>query len=75
MDWVFADGPPQQAKVYDNNSYQDFHAVITKDFSEEIYWLEEEDRLFRKLWEERRLREEAARKKVSSLYAMAFEVV
>ncbi|XP_020584650.1 LOW QUALITY PROTEIN: starch synthase 3, chloroplastic/amyloplastic [Phalaenopsis equestris] len=64
LDWVFADGPPQQAKVYDNNSYQDFHAVIPKGLSEkEIFWLEEEDRIFKKLWEERRLKEEAARKK------------
>lgn len=63
LDWVFADGPPQQAKVYDNNSYQDFHATVAKGLYEEIYWLDEEDRIFRKLWEERRLKEEARRKK------------
>ncbi|KAI0507517.1 hypothetical protein KFK09_013642 [Dendrobium nobile] len=63
LDWVFADGPPLQTKVFDNNNYQDFHAAIRKGLSEEIYWLEEEDRIFRKLWEERRFKEEAARKK------------
>lgn len=67
LDWVFADGPPQQANVYDNNNHQDFHTIITENFSDEIYWAEEENRLFWKLREERRLTEEAARKKAEKM--------
>lgn len=65
MDWVFADGPPQNAVVYDNNDRQDFHAIVPDSIPEELYWVEEEHQIFRKLQEERRLREEAVRAKVS----------
>ena len=65
MDWVFADGPPQHAKVYDNNHRQDFHAIVPKCFPEELYWVEEEHQIYKKLQEERRLREEAIRAKVT----------
>ncbi|KAL1537324.1 Soluble starch synthase 3, chloroplastic/amyloplastic [Salvia divinorum] len=63
LDWVLADGPPQQAVVYDNNNMQDFHAIVPKSIAEELYWAEEEQILFRKLQTERRSREEAIRAK------------
>lgn len=59
LDWVFADGPPQHAMVYDNNHRQDFHAIVPKCIPEQQYWIEEEHKIYRKLQEERRLREEA----------------
>ncbi|CAH2038226.1 unnamed protein product [Thlaspi arvense] len=59
IDWVFADGPPKGAVVYDNNSLQDFHALVPLRTPEELYWSEEEKLMFRKLQEERRLKEEA----------------
>lgn len=65
MDWVFADGPAQKAVVYDNNHRQDFHAIVPNCISEELYWVEEEHQLYKKLQEERRLREDAACAKVS----------
>ncbi|KFK43443.1 hypothetical protein AALP_AA1G125900 [Arabis alpina] len=64
IDWVFADGPPKGAFLYDNNSYQDFHALVPRRTSEYIYWLEEENLVLRKLQEERRLKEEAMRVKM-----------
>lgn len=67
LDWVFADGPPQNATVYDNNHRHDFHAIVLKSIPEEQYWVEEEHQIYRKLQEERRLREEAIRAKVSAL--------
>ncbi|PKA53519.1 Soluble starch synthase 3, chloroplastic/amyloplastic [Apostasia shenzhenica] len=73
LDWVFADGPPQQAKVYDNNGYQDFHAAVTDGLSEEIYWVEEENRVFSKLQEDRKLKEEASRKKAEKTARMKAE--
>lgn len=51
--------------MYDNNHRQDFHAVVPKGIPEEMYWVEEEHQIFRKLQEERKLREEAVRAKVS----------
>ncbi|KAJ0960916.1 hypothetical protein J5N97_001214 [Dioscorea zingiberensis] len=60
VDWVFADGPPQKAKVYDNNNRLDFHAIVPKSISEELFWVEEEHRIFRKLQEERKLKQEAS---------------
>lgn len=65
LDWVFADGPPQKAVVYDNNGHQDFHAIVPKTVPEELYWIEEEHQTYRKLQEERRIREEAVRAKVN----------
>ncbi|XP_024018639.1 starch synthase 3, chloroplastic/amyloplastic [Morus notabilis] len=63
LDWVFADGPPEKAIVYDNNRRQDFHAIVPKSISEELYWVEEEHQIYKKLQEERRLREEEKRAK------------
>ena len=68
LDWVFADGPPQNAIVYDNNHRQDFHAIVPKSISVEQYWVEEEYQIYKKLQEERRLREEAERAKVMHNY-------
>ncbi|XP_073008814.1 starch synthase 3, chloroplastic/amyloplastic-like isoform X1 [Typha latifolia] len=70
LDWVFADGPPQRAIVYDNNSLQDFHATVSKCMSEELFWVEEEERIFRKLQQERRLKEESVRKKAEKTAQM-----
>ena len=67
LDWVFADGPPQNATVYDNNHRHDFHAIVPKSIPAEQYWVEEEHQIYRKLQEERRLREEAKRAKVSAV--------
>ncbi|KAL0697628.1 hypothetical protein Bca4012_053750 [Brassica carinata] len=64
IDWVFADGPPEGAFLYDNNSLQDFHALVPLRTPEELYWSEEESLMFRKLQEERRLKEEAMRVKM-----------
>lgn len=66
LDWVLADGLPRNANTYDNNHRHDFHAIVPKSISEELYWVEEEHRIYSKLQEERRLREEAARAKVNS---------
>ncbi|XP_042478989.1 starch synthase 3, chloroplastic/amyloplastic-like [Macadamia integrifolia] len=63
LDWVFADGPPKNAHLYDNNHRQDFHAIVPVCMPEESYWVEEEDRIYSKLQDERRLKEEAIRAK------------
>ena len=73
LDWVYADGPPRSATVYDNNHRQDFHAIVHNSMPEELYWVEEEHQIYRKLLEERRLREEAVRGKVS-WYDAEFEM-
>ena len=65
LDWVFADGPPRNAIVYDNNHHQDFHAIVANATPDEEYWAGEEQLVYRKFQEERRLREEAVRAKVS----------
>ncbi|KAL2339188.1 hypothetical protein Fmac_013634 [Flemingia macrophylla] len=64
LDWVFANGPPENASVYDNNNGKDFHAIVTKVIPDEKTWVWEEQRIFRKLREKRRSREEAIRAKV-----------
>ncbi|KAK6124494.1 hypothetical protein DH2020_041775 [Rehmannia glutinosa] len=63
LDWVFADGPPQQAIIYDNNNLQDFHAIVPTSIPEELYWVEEEQQIYKRLHTERRLREETIRAK------------
>lgn len=65
LNWVFADGPPGNAKVYDNNNYQDFHAVVPKSIPEELFWAEEENFVFLRLQQERQKNEDAARRKVN----------
>lgn len=73
LDWVFADGPPKHAIAYDNNHRQDFHAVVPKHIPEELYWVEEEHQIFKKLQEERRLREVAMRAKVGCHVQLKFK--
>ncbi|XP_061345479.1 soluble starch synthase 3, chloroplastic/amyloplastic-like isoform X2 [Gastrolobium bilobum] len=73
LDWVFADGPPHNAIVYDNNHCQDFHAIVTKAVPDEEFWVGEEQIIYRKLQEERRLREEAIRAKAEKTARMKAE--
>lgn len=73
LDWVFADGPPQKAVVYDNNCKQDFHAIVPKAIPDEQFWFEEEQLLYRQFQEERRLREEAIRAKVEKIARLKAE--
>ncbi|CAK7351255.1 unnamed protein product [Dovyalis caffra] len=73
LDWVFANGQPQRATVYDNNHRQDFHVIVPNSIPEELYWVDEEHRIYRKLQEERRLREEAIRAKAEKTARMKAE--
>ncbi|KAJ8545670.1 hypothetical protein K7X08_018253 [Anisodus acutangulus] len=73
LDWVFADGPPKNAIAYDNNHRQDFHAIVTKRIPEELYWAEEEHKIFKTLQEERKRREEAMRAKAQKTARMKAE--
>lgn len=73
LDWVFANGPPQIANLYDNNNRQDFHAIVPKCMDEELYWVEEEQQIFCKLQEERKLKEEAIRAKAERTARMKAE--
>ncbi|GAB2298877.1 Soluble starch synthase 3, chloroplastic/amyloplastic [Dionaea muscipula] len=73
LDWVFANGPPQKATVYDNNKRQDFHAVVPKRIADELCWVEQEQLIYRKLQEERRLREEVVRAKAEKTARMKAE--
>jgi hypothetical protein len=70
LDWVFADGPPGNAKKYDNNGKRDFHAVVSNNIFDDLFWMEEEHRIFERLQRERKEREDAGRRKVSSRDAM-----
>ncbi|CAL1372657.1 unnamed protein product [Linum trigynum] len=74
LDWVFADGPPQSAAMYDNNRSQDFHAILPNSIPEDLYWVEEEDNIYNKLQEGRRLREEALRVKAEKTQRMKAEM-
>jgi hypothetical protein len=65
LDWVFADGPPGNARIYDNNGRQDFHAILPNNLTEEGYWVQEEQNIYARLLQERREREEAIKIKVS----------
>ncbi|CAL9751187.1 unnamed protein product [Musa acuminata subsp. burmannicoides] len=73
LDWVFADGPPGKAIVYDNNNLQDFHATVPKSIPVEVSWVEEENQIYRKLQEDRRSKEEAIRKKTEKTVRMKAE--
>ncbi|KAL1334609.1 hypothetical protein HN51_063553 [Arachis hypogaea] len=73
LDWVFANGPPGKANVYDNNRRQDFHASVTKFTPDEEYWAGEEQLVYQKLQQERRLREEAIRAKAEKTALMKAE--
>nr|CAB40374.1 Starch synthase isoform SS III [Vigna unguiculata] len=73
LDWVFADGPPQNAVVYDNNRMQDFHAIVPMATPDAQYWVEEEQLIYRKLQEERKLKEEVIRAKAEKTAQMKAE--
>lgn len=73
LDWVFADGPPRNATVYDNNNHLDFHAILQNITSEELFWVEEEHRIYRKLQDERKQKEEDARRKAEKTARMKAE--
>ncbi|KAL9236615.1 hypothetical protein vseg_011260 [Gypsophila vaccaria] len=73
LDWVFANGPPQQASLYDNNNLLDFHAIVPKSVPDEFYWIEEEERIYQRLQQERRLREEVIRAKADRTAKMKAE--
>ena len=64
LDWVFADGPPGNARNYDNNARQDFHAILLNNMTEEEYWVEEEQLIYTRLQQDRREREETSKRKV-----------
>uniref|UniRef100_A0A0C9RME5 starch synthase n=1 Tax=Wollemia nobilis TaxID=56998 RepID=A0A0C9RME5_9CONI len=74
LDWVFADGPPGNAKVYDNNNYQDFHAIVPKSIPKDLCWVEEEQQIFLRLQQERHEREEAARRKAEKIQCLKDEM-
>ncbi|KAI5078701.1 hypothetical protein GOP47_0006372 [Adiantum capillus-veneris] len=63
LDWVLADGPMEAATLYDNNGYQDFHALVPRGVPNDLHWQEVEDCIFNMLQEEREKREEATLKK------------
>jgi hypothetical protein len=70
---VLADGPPERATLYDNNAYQDFHSVVPKNVPNDFYWKELEEQVYRKLQDERAMREEAAQKKASTPFFPLFD--
>ncbi|MBA0598878.1 hypothetical protein Gorai_005120, partial [Gossypium raimondii] len=74
LDWVFANGPPKAATIYDNNNRQDFHAIVQKSIPEEQFWVEEEHRIFEKLQKDRKLREEAIHAKAEKTTQMKGEM-
>ncbi|KAG2574880.1 hypothetical protein PVAP13_7KG392600 [Panicum virgatum] len=74
LDWVFADGPPGNARNYDNNGRQDFHAIVPNNIPEDMFWVEEEHRIFRRLQQERREREHADRLKAERSAKMKAEM-
>ncbi|XP_066349467.1 starch synthase 3, chloroplastic/amyloplastic-like [Miscanthus floridulus] len=76
LDWVFADGPPGNARNYDNNGRQDFHAIVPNNISisDDIFWVEEEHKIFARLQQERREREGAERIKAERSAKMKAEM-
>ncbi|KAJ1267644.1 hypothetical protein BS78_07G073200 [Paspalum vaginatum] len=74
LDWVFADGPPGNARNYDNNSRQDFHAILSNNMTEEEYWGEEEHRIYTRVQQERRDREDNIRRKAERSAKMKAEM-
>ncbi|OEL13912.1 Soluble starch synthase 3, chloroplastic/amyloplastic [Dichanthelium oligosanthes] len=70
-DWWYADG---NARNYDNNGRQDFHAILPNNMSDKEYWLEEEQRIYTRVQQERREREEAIRLKAERRAKMKAEM-
>ncbi|KAK1434486.1 hypothetical protein QVD17_00229 [Tagetes erecta] len=73
LDWVFSDGPPQRATLYDNNNRKDFHAIVPISIPQDLFWAEEEHRIYKKLQTERRIREEEIRAKAEKTTRMKTE--
>ncbi|KVH96750.1 Carbohydrate binding module family 25, partial [Cynara cardunculus var. scolymus] len=73
LDWVFADAPPQHAIVYDNDLQNDFHAIVPASMPQDLYWEEEERIIYKKLHDERKLREEETRAKAQKTQRMKAE--
>ncbi|CAH1439980.1 unnamed protein product [Lactuca virosa] len=73
LDWVFADGPPQHATVYDNNERKDFHAIVPISIPQDLFWAEEEHEIYKKLQTERKLKEEEIRIKAEKTARMRAE--
>ncbi|KAL2641893.1 hypothetical protein R1flu_009480 [Riccia fluitans] len=67
LNWVFADGPPDSARVYDNNDYRDFHGIVAQTVTEDVYWAEFEKEEYERLQKERKARHEAAMKKAAHI--------
>ncbi|KAF6993850.1 hypothetical protein CFC21_010678 [Triticum aestivum] len=64
LDWVFADGPAGNARNYDNNARQDFHAILpNNNVTEEGFWVQEEQNIYTRLLQERREKEETMKRK------------
>ncbi|WVZ94660.1 hypothetical protein U9M48_040526, partial [Paspalum notatum var. saurae] len=74
LDWVFADGPPGNARVYDNNNRHDFHAILPNNMTEEEYWVEEEQRIYSRIEQERREKEQKIRRKAERIAKMKSEM-
>ncbi|XP_068504356.1 starch synthase 3, chloroplastic/amyloplastic-like [Phaseolus vulgaris] len=75
LDWVFANGPPGNASEYDNNNHKDFHTIVTnKGMPNKETWISEEEKIYIKLQEKRRLREEAALVKVEETTRLKAEI-
>ncbi|KAI3740949.1 hypothetical protein L2E82_31424 [Cichorium intybus] len=73
LDWVFTDGPPQLATLYDNNQRKDFHAIVPLSIPQDLFWAEEENEIYNKLQTERRLKEEEIRTKAVKTARMRAE--
>ncbi|TVU43141.1 hypothetical protein EJB05_09583, partial [Eragrostis curvula] len=74
LDWVFADGPPGNARNFDNNGRQDFHAILPNIKTDEGYWMDEEQRIYTRLLQERIEREEAIKRKAERSAKMKAEM-
>ncbi|GJN09443.1 hypothetical protein PR202_ga27450 [Eleusine coracana subsp. coracana] len=74
LDWVFADGTPGNARIFDNNDRQDFHAILPNNKTEVEYWMEEEQRIYTRLQQEWREREEAVKRKAELSAKMKAEM-
>uniref|UniRef100_A0A3B6DJ37 starch synthase n=2 Tax=Triticum aestivum TaxID=4565 RepID=A0A3B6DJ37_WHEAT len=74
LDWVFADGSPGNASKYDNNGKRDFHAAVSKSISDDLFWVEEERRIFERLQRERKEKEDAGRRKAEITARMKAEM-
>ncbi|XP_051128773.1 starch synthase 3, chloroplastic/amyloplastic-like [Andrographis paniculata] len=73
LNWVFADGPPKQAAVYDNNHTRDFHGIVPASIPGDTYWVEEEEKIFKTLQKQRHLKEKEKQTKVERVERLKAE--